>query len=171
MGIGESREFPDRDEHRTMPLTASILSRQLEELSLLKHSLLPGEALIPASPSDHQDGWQALLESWQEDGDTTVTDLERAAHALPPAHFRIEAAGVDVWFELRLGEEYVGPQRGLSQYTVSVKGATLGRADQAAWQAFVKEKMAEVQQDSECVPGFVEPPRRCPSCLLTHHTA
>ena len=133
-----------------MPLTPSILSRQLEELSLLRHSLLPGEDFVPFTPSDNQDGWQALLESWQESGDTA--DLERAAHALPPAHFRIQAEGMDVWFELRLGDEYDGgSQQGEPKYTVSVKGDTLGRKDQEAWQALVREKMEEVR-DSECVP-------------------
>ena len=149
-----------------MPLTPSILSRQLEELSLLKHSLLPGEEIVPVIPSGHRDGWQALLESWQEDGETA--DLERAVHALPPAHFRIQAGGVDVWFELRIDEQYDGRAlQGETGYTVSVRGETLGRKDQEAWQAFVKEKMEEVQ-DSECVPR----PRRTPrSTTPTHHGA
>ena len=149
-----------------MPLTPSILSRQLEELSLLKHSLLPGEDLFHITLSDNQDGWQALLESWQESGDTA--DLERAAQALPPAHFRIQAESVDVWFELCLDEEYDGgAQQGPQGYTVSVKGGTLGRKDQEAWQAFVKEKIEEVR-DSECVPIL----RRCPrSSIATYHDA
>lgn len=149
-----------------MPLAPCILSRQLEELSLVKHSLLPGEDLIPFTPSDNQDGWQALLESWQEDGETA--DLERVAYTLPPAHFRIQAEGVDVWFELRLDGDYDGgAQRGSPGYTVSVKGETLGRKDQEAWQTFVKERMDEVR-DSECVPMLRRFPR---SNTTTYHDA
>ena len=136
-----------------MPRTPNTLSRQLEELSLLQHSLLPGEALVPASPRDTEDGWQALLASWQEHGG--ATDLAERAHSnLPPAHFRVQADGVDVWFELQLADEYgaPAPHRGAPGYAVAVKGGTLGRREQEAWQAFVEEKMEEVR-DSECVPG------------------
>ncbi|KAI0728356.1 hypothetical protein C8Q72DRAFT_779852 [Fomitopsis betulina] len=150
-----------------MPLTPSNLSQQLDELSLLKHSLLPGEQLIHASPPSHQDSWQALLESWQESGDTDLR-LERAVHALPPAHFRIQAEGIHMWFELWLGGEYGGPQRGVSGYTVAVKGATLGRKDQEAWQAFVQEKMEEVHsQDKSRTPETDT--LECYHALFTSH--
>ncbi|KZT73423.1 hypothetical protein DAEQUDRAFT_762325 [Daedalea quercina L-15889] len=125
----------------------SILSRQLEELNLLKHSLLPGEQLIPIPHTlERPDDWAALFGSYPESVDPSR--LEEVAQTLSPAHLRVQMNGVDVWFDIRLDEGYEGGRPGPAGYTVSAKGETLARKDQGAWQAFVREKMEEVQ-DSE----------------------
>jgi len=129
-----------------MPLTADILSRQLEELNLLKHSLLPGEEFISAPPSEGPDHWADLLEAYPENADSI-----EVAHVLPPAHVQIRANGTDVWFEIRLDEDYEGGNSDSARFSVSVKGETLARREHEAWQVFVKEKMEEVQDNIPCM--------------------
>ncbi|TFY60751.1 hypothetical protein EVJ58_g4950 [Rhodofomes roseus] len=130
-----------------MPLTASVLSRQLEELNLLKHSLLPGEEFASLPPTEGPDHWATLLDSYSENAESL--DLEEVARTLPPAHLRIQSNGIDIWFEVGLSEDYEGGCAPANAgYSVSVKGETLARREQEAWQAFVKEKMEEFQDIS-----------------------
>ncbi|KAI0673854.1 hypothetical protein C8Q78DRAFT_656144 [Trametes maxima] len=105
----------------------------LEEIHLLKCSLLPGETLrFTEDPS----GWEALLESYSADPGMEL------ASAKCPAHFQVIANDSEVWFDVELPLEY-----GAEQHTphVAVKGRHLGRAEQEQWQTVVAEATKEVR--------------------------
>lgn len=136
-----------------MSLTTTTLSRQLEELNLLKCSLLPGETLSFVPPSESASRWTALLQAYS---DNSEDDFRRAVNELElePARFHVKVEGIRIWFEVELPRAYEGGALALrdggERITVSAKGADLGRVDQARWNAIIKESIGELQ-DSECV--------------------
>ncbi|KAI1790927.1 hypothetical protein LXA43DRAFT_1013585 [Ganoderma leucocontextum] len=129
--------------------------KALEEIHLLKCSLLPGELLEFAEQAAL---WNDLLDAYALDPDR---DWDTQAHAIPdsdlegfdcgippgPAHFQVKLeASADVWFEVVISHEYGA---GLGERPqVSVKGDRLGRAEQAHWQKMVAEAEA-ASTDSE----------------------
>ncbi|EIW64483.1 uncharacterized protein TRAVEDRAFT_41894 [Trametes versicolor FP-101664 SS1] len=104
----------------------------LEELHLLKCSLLPGEILsfTEASPV-----WETLLETYSFDPDAELPLVDHAVQ------FEVKAEDSDVWFGVQLLPGY--KEEGVTP-VVSVKGDNLGRAEQERWQAVVAEAIEEV---------------------------
>ncbi len=110
----------------------------LEELHLLKCSLLPGELL---SFTEISAAWETLLDSYSLDPDAELRALHHAVQ------FEVRAEDSDVWFGIELPPGY--KERG-TMPIVSVKGHNLGRAEQERWQTVVAEAIEEVT-GSECV--------------------
>lgn len=110
----------------------------LEELHLLKCSLLPGEIL---SFTEASAVWETLLETYSFDPDAELPLVDHAVQ------FEVKAEDSDVWFGVQLLPGY--KEEGVTS-VVSVKGDNLGRAEQERWQAVVAEAIEEVT-GSECV--------------------
>ena len=136
-----------------MTSTSSPSKRKiLEEIHLLKCSLLPGELL---EFTEQAALWNDLLDAYALDADCDCDAL--LAQGIPdsdscvqqgPSHFQVKLEAADVWFDVALPHEYgAGPGE---LPLVSVKGDHLGRAEQARWQAIVAEAEAACS-DSECV--------------------
>ena len=125
------------------------LRKVLEEVHLLKCSLLPGELL---EFTEQAALWNELLDAYTLDPEcelpTSSFDPRSAS-----AHFQVKLeASSDVWFDVelpatyRIEDEVVG-----APPSVSVKGDALGRAEQERWQGIVADAASSVQ-GSECVP-------------------
>lgn len=112
------------------------LERELEELKLLKYSLLPGELMIVLDRK-----WQELLDS-----DDTPTNDDIPPLQLPPCRIQIrldsESNPQDhVWFELELALNDIGTR---SLLNVLVKGTNLGRTEQQRWKNIVSDLLEQV---------------------------
>ncbi|KAI0640148.1 hypothetical protein C8Q77DRAFT_1165126 [Trametes polyzona] len=112
-----------------MPSTRNAL----EELHLLKCSLLPGELLTFTEDSSE---WETLLDAYAAD-----PELEPPAVKYP-ARFEVRAEGEDTWFEVGFLEDY---KEGSLMPSIAVKGDHLARAEQERWQSFIAEAMEEVR--------------------------
>ena len=133
-------------------MSPTTIRRTLEEIHLLQCSLLPGELLLFTDDAAH---WRALLDAYALDPDDPALD-DPAAHNTAPAHFqvRLEASSA-AWFDVVLPRDYGAiPARGEERVraAVSVKGDSLGRAEQERWHAAVEEARASVEEGSgsEC---------------------
>ncbi|KAH9897705.1 hypothetical protein C8Q73DRAFT_663623 [Cubamyces lactineus] len=113
------------------------LHKVLEEIHLLKCSLLPGELI---SFSEDAAVWDALLETYSADPDAELPESIRQR----PLHFEVRTEENDVWFDVELPLEY-GSEGDESIPSVAVKGPNLGRAEQQRWQAVVAEALDEVR--------------------------
>lgn len=138
------------------------LNHQLDELALLRASLLPGESLVflgdDGSDSDATDEAPSAVVS-----SSSLTWEQRLARhsaispevigvpdagetrAPPPAHFAMRAndSGDPAWFEVLLPRAYIGALDGGSrmQPVILAKGAQLGRREQEAWQTAVDDAL------------------------------
>lgn len=131
-----------------MTSSHSPIRQVLEEVHLLKCSLLPGELLVFL---DDRTGWNDLLESYTLDQDCELTD-----HSSTAAHFQVKLESSSaVWFDVELPQDYGA---GGHMASVAVKGDHLGRAEQERWQGIVSNAQRDVQ-DSE----YVYLPRRLQS--------
>ncbi len=125
---------------RNTSMSWTTLHRQLEELNLVKCSLLPGEELIFNDPAV----WESLLDTYPDSPTTNFT--------LPasPACFQVKTNGSSIHFEVELPKEY-GESLGKTLPRISVKGDGITRVEQERWQSLVKEQVSELQGNSECV--------------------
>ncbi|KAI0313428.1 hypothetical protein OF83DRAFT_534839 [Amylostereum chailletii] len=111
------------------------MSRCLEELQLLKHTLLPDEILTFLLPPDDSAIWQRALE------DPSASDTIDRSDLCSDVSFSVRLSGSKkLWFQILLSHAYpdVPPE-------IHVKGEMLGREDQARWQDIIREKMLEVE--------------------------
>ncbi|PSR72035.1 hypothetical protein PHLCEN_2v12101 [Hermanssonia centrifuga] len=123
---------------RNISMSWTTLHRQLEELNLLKCSLLPGEELIFNDPAV----WESLLDTYP---DSPTTDFTLPAS---PACFQVKTNDSPIHFEVELPREY-GESLGQSLPRISVKGDEITRVEQERWQLLVKEQVSELQGNSE----------------------
>ncbi|PIL31287.1 hypothetical protein GSI_05985 [Ganoderma sinense ZZ0214-1] len=115
-----------------------LQTKILEEIHLLKCSLLPGELLEFIEQATL---WSDLLDAYALDPD----GASNPATDVPPAHFRVKIeASADVWFEVVYGSGSDAEPGQVQVPQVLVKGDSLGRAEQARWQ----EKVAEAEAAS-----------------------
>ena len=129
--------------HR-LPMTSTPSQKKaLEEIHLLKCSLLPGELL---EFSDQAALWNNLLDAYALDADCPTFDSDVSSDIPPgPACFQVKLeTNADVWFDVAYGAGSGELPR------VSVKGNALGREEQGRWQGRVAEAGA-ASTDSECV--------------------
>ncbi|OSD00876.1 hypothetical protein PYCCODRAFT_1478893 [Trametes coccinea BRFM310] len=110
------------------------LRKVLEEIHLLKCSLLPGELI---TFTEDAAAWEALLAAYATD-----PDAEPAPASEQPVHFSVRTEDSDVWFDVTLSSGY-GEEGSVP--TVGVKGEHLGREEQQQWQATVAEALEEVR--------------------------
>ncbi|RPD82850.1 hypothetical protein L226DRAFT_607904 [Lentinus tigrinus ALCF2SS1-7] len=108
----------------------------LEELNLLKCSLLPGELLEFVVDST---SWTELLDSYSLDPDCDLPD--RSQCPVPHFQLRLESSS-DVWYDVVLSPNYGAEQACLP--AISVKGDNLGRAEQERWQRVVANALESV---------------------------
>ena len=132
-------------------LAADTISRQLEELNLLKCSLLNGEELSFIPFSSEAEIWDALLDAYPD-------QLEAQSSPESSAKFQIKCSDFPIWFEVQLPTDFEssGSSGSIPGSMVSVRGGEISRAEQERWQQIIKECSAEVH-DSECVVLFVLP--------------
>ncbi|CCM01450.1 uncharacterized protein FIBRA_03503 [Fibroporia radiculosa] len=131
-----------------MALTTTTLAHQLEELSLLKCSILPGEEILFIPSSDGIDHWGRLLDTFIDNSMDSTSLSDRVPGGLKPARFQVKIDVFNIWFEVAFHEEYHGDDLCSGRVLILVKGDNLGRIEQEHWQTIVREKMNEVK-DSE----------------------
>ena len=119
--------------------------KALEEIYLLKCSLLPGE-LLEFTDQAALWHWNDLLDAYALDADCPTFDSDVSSDIPPgPACFQVKLeTNADVWFDVAYGAGSGELPR------VSVKGNALGREEQGRWQGRVAEAGA-ASTDSECV--------------------
>ncbi|KIJ26819.1 hypothetical protein M422DRAFT_785125 [Sphaerobolus stellatus SS14] len=119
----------------------ATFTQQVEELVLLKCSLLPDEILeFMFSEERDTDAWNRVVEA-QSNNDSSLQSLIST-----PARFALKVKGRPIWFEVQLPTEYPSCQLELC---IGVRGFNISRGQQDHWQNVVKEKLAEIS-DSEC---------------------
>ena len=118
-------------------------AKLLDELYLIKCSLLPGEHLVISPSCDDKDEWDRLLETYPEGSEAAELP------AVPPI-LQLRVDGSDVWFEISIPRDYDSADKGTSVPPVSVKGDQLTRTAQERWQGSVTHLMQKLE-DSECV--------------------
>jgi hypothetical protein len=109
------------------------LPYQLEDIHLLRCSLLPGELLTFL---DDIETWSNLLESYP--------DITEIPNFVSNARFQIQLHSARVWFEVELPRLLYG-----TMSVVHAKG-NIDRDQQERWQATVEQKLEEIK-DSEWV--------------------
>lgn len=129
------------------------MERQLEELNLVKYSLLKGEELLFI---DNANTWEALLESYPNLTLSGIPTAENKTSDLSPAKFRITAQGSPIHFEVTIPREYNGSDPGLDlSQIISVRGDEISRSAQERWQHVVVECAAQLS-GSECVQRLAD---------------
>ena len=131
------------------------LFQQLQELHLIRSSLIPGEQFSFVLPPEDADVWSSLLENQAYDT-TPTTDPDSIPdselHSTPPqpcqARFSVKVRGSQVWFEIQVPSNSAH----FRCADVSVKGENISRDQQEFWQSTVRQKMESDGQESECVP-------------------
>ncbi|TFK56942.1 hypothetical protein OE88DRAFT_1730373 [Heliocybe sulcata] len=124
-----------------MDAHTDTLAHQLEELNLIKCSLLPDEVFLFVLDADR---WQSLL-----DGYPDSQNLRGWPGALSPARFEVRVEDAKLWFEMDVPRAYPeGVGEGKNVPVVSVKCEDVGREEQERWQRVVEERWKEVM-DSE----------------------
>lgn len=119
--------------------TALTLQRQLEELNLIKCSLMPGETLRFVSGSP----WEDQLRVYSD-----TPELVSNEH-LGSARFELRVDDAKLWFDVELPQSYPS-EDGSVLPSVLVRGDEISRSEHERWQAIVKHLLAEVS-DSEYV--------------------
>jgi len=137
---------------------------QLQELHLIRSSLLPGEHFSFILAPEDTAIWSSLLENQAYNttpatGPDSISDSE--LHSTPPqpcqARFSVKVQGSQVWFEIQVPSNSAH----FRCADVSVKGENISRDQQEFWQSTVRQKMESDAQESECVPIFSHCYSRC----------
>lgn len=122
----------------------NTITQQLDELRLIKCSLLPNEILQFIDDSDDST-WEQLLDEYG----TSVASSEMISHLgarhIRPAEFLIKMDGqvnVKFWFKVKMPDLRGGSNR---TAVVSIKGDYLSRAEQERWQDVIRERQGEVE--------------------------
>ncbi|KAJ3774685.1 hypothetical protein FB446DRAFT_685721 [Lentinula raphanica] len=112
-----------------------ILESSLEELQLIKCSLLPTEIFFFL---DHCNVWEQALDSYASSGyDQSLEEMNLSS---PTFHIGLES--FNVWFEATLHLSAFEKQ--LRQHLISVKGENISRDQQEDWQRIIEEKLEEI---------------------------
>lgn len=113
---------------------ADTFLKQLDELNLIRCSLLPGEGLTFL---DDTHEWTALL-----DAHAMGTSISHETMFMSPRiQIRLESA--DTWFEFEIPPQYAGDLQ-ICRPTFSVKGENISRPEQERWQSIIEGKIDEI---------------------------
>lgn len=107
----------------------TTLARQLDELQLIRCSLIPKELMTFIHDEEI---WCQLLEN-QESG---------VPSSLSTAHFDIKVETANIWFNVKMALS--DPANPGHAPVISVKGKNVSRPEQERWQHIIQEKMAEI---------------------------
>lgn len=120
----------------------NTVTQQLDELQLIKYSLLPNEILQFIDDSNDST-WERRLEEHNISVASSDVVSCPGAHHIRPAEFLIKIDGqVNLWFHVQMPDlRGAGSSR---MAVVSIKGDYLSRAEQEKWQNVIREKQREV---------------------------
>ncbi|KAF8332529.1 hypothetical protein F5887DRAFT_894449 [Amanita rubescens] len=122
------------------------IAQQLEELQLIKCSLLPNE-IMHFIDDDNHSIWAHLLDDYEMSVGSNEAISQRAARKIRPAEFLIKLDGqTKVWLEVKMPDVRGESSR---DALVSVKGDRLSRAEQERWRCVIREKQREIAKDAE----------------------
>jgi acylphosphatase len=125
---------------------ADALLKQLDELNLIRCSLLPGEVLTFL---DDTQAWTNLLDAHA----TWTGPSHQSMLVLPRLQIKLESA--NTWFEVEIPRQYAGDLQ-TCRPTFSVKGENISRPEQERWQIIIEEKLDEIA-DTEYIGRFLQP--------------
>lgn len=120
------------------------ICKQVEELVLIRCSLLPGEKLQFLDPASHlgASSTENIATKWESaisvDGVADDMDYE----GLLDARFQVLVHGATIFFEIDY-QGYNGSWESIND-CISINGDNLSRAAQERWRARIKEKVKEV---------------------------
>ena len=130
----------------------SNLRIQLEELQLIKCSLLPQESLRFTLPDDDSREWIKLLQLFTENEESmgapcgdNGANWEKITTS-STCHFAINVDNSPLWIEVEFPRSYPGDST--SRPIISVKEENMDRGEQERWQKIVKERLDEIYLDS-----------------------
>ena len=115
------------------------LRKQLEEIHLLRCSLIPPELFVFVLPPEDHEQWTRLLQRYTEDGETPD------AHWQPTStcRFEVRIESVSIWFEIELPRGYPG----VEGPNIFVRGKNLQRAEQEKWKELVCDRLKQVREE------------------------
>ncbi|ETW86669.1 hypothetical protein HETIRDRAFT_468297 [Heterobasidion irregulare TC 32-1] len=119
------------------PDAFTSLGHQLEELQLIKFSLLPGELFTFVLPDEDAAAWTSAVDAYSTDpeGEAVQALKQRLSDHVQPDRSR------DVYFELELPDAYPGAAGGPG---VHVKGDALHHAEEIRWNEIVNAKLEDI---------------------------
>ncbi|KAH8099459.1 hypothetical protein BXZ70DRAFT_1009266 [Cristinia sonorae] len=123
-----------RGKERRGMFSPTTITRQLEELNLIKCSLLNDEHIALTDSGQ----WEALLQNSED-----VSALPTPDSAL---RFQVKCENVPIWFEVNVPDDYGAQEsNGLAlDGIVSVRGDQITRSEQEGWQRIVKQSSEEL---------------------------
>lgn len=131
------------------------LVRQLEELHLIRCSLLPGESFSFVLPQKDLAIWTSLLDAFTDAGSFSHNqDGVIASLTHPPcqARFDIRAVGAQTWFEVALplciDVDIGSGGNGAKSIMISVKGEHVSRDAHDRWNTEIRARTAEIDEAS-----------------------
>lgn len=110
---------------------------QLEELDLIRYSLLPDEIFAFLQPNESGQKWSQLLENRTDICDKSLLEKN---YCLEPCLFEVKVASTGLAFQVQFPLTY--PKSGIPE--ISVRGDHLKRIDQERWQLLIKEELKNV---------------------------
>ena len=120
------------------------VTHQLDELNLIKYSLLPNEILQFINDSNDST-WERRLD--EHDTSVALNDVISCpgARHIRPAEFLIKINGqvTKLWFQVQMPDLRGGGSSRIA--VVSINGDYLSRAEQEKWQDVIREKQREVE--------------------------
>ncbi|VDB84308.1 unnamed protein product [Peniophora sp. CBMAI 1063] len=118
----------------------------VQELQLLKHSLLPDERMTLLSPLTAEEALESALDALSGDDLSELSD-SLSGNAFLTLAFELEDWR-GIWFEnnICLAASVPTTSGGEDRYDIMVKGENLGREDQTRWQSIVHDKRREVAE-------------------------
>ncbi len=131
----------------------TFVQRQLEELHILKCSLVGGEFLTFIPPNDPDAlQWQALLENYPDHSEDSPNTFP-----LSQCRFQVRVDGSHILFEVTLPPEYGSPNMTQEKWRnnlssmISIRGDETARSEQEVWQKIITKATFELQGDTEYV--------------------
>ncbi|KAL1672776.1 hypothetical protein EV122DRAFT_294653 [Schizophyllum commune] len=118
---------------------STTLERQLEELELIRCSVMPGEVLTFV---DDHDRWLALLDRFSAERTVPADDDIPAL----PISFEVWLEGHDLRISVELPVDYPEVSK---LPNVAVKGTTISRAEQDRWTRLIQEKLQEASDNEQ----------------------
>ena len=144
IGAGANRSGETTSVATTMDDVA--LRKQLEELYLVKCSLLPGEQLVFGHEDD---AWTALLDAYPLD-DSDDLPVKAPIH---PAHLQVKTKRSPVWFDVVVPATYGSSTSTAFSLSVTAKCERWTRHEQEQWRETTEQLLSKQLQlaTNECV--------------------
>jgi hypothetical protein len=110
-------------------------AQQVEELVLLKCSLLSDEALeFVLSRREDFEAWTQIINAHSE-GEMLPL------HVSCPARFTVKIRAIHIWFEIYFPDEYPSET---TEFEITVRGCNISRTEQQRWQDIIQKRRAQL---------------------------